>query len=62
LTATTQLPRTIVAHLGLARACALRNNIAESRNENERFFSLWRDADADLGVIKQARSEYARFH
>jgi len=45
-----------------ARACALRNNIAESRNENERFFSLWRDADADLGVIKQARSEYARFH
>jgi hypothetical protein len=52
------LPRTIVAHLGLARAYALENNIAGSRNEYEEFFALWKDADADLGVFKQAHSEY----
>jgi tetratricopeptide (TPR) repeat protein len=53
------LPRTNLAHLGLARAYALQNSKTESRNEFEKFFALWKDADADVPVLKQARAEYA---
>lgn len=49
-----------LAHLGLARAYALENHKAESRDEYEKFFALWKDADADLPILKQARLEYAR--
>ena len=48
-----------LAHLGLARAYAQENNKTESRNEYEKFFALWKDADADVPVLKQARMEYA---
>jgi hypothetical protein len=49
-----------LAHLGLARAYALQNNQAGSRGEYEKFFDMWKDADADVPVLKQARIEYAR--
>jgi DNA-binding winged helix-turn-helix (wHTH) protein/tetratricopeptide (TPR) repeat protein len=50
-----------LARLGLARAYALQNHKAESREEYEKFFAFWKDADADVPVLKQARLEYARF-
>jgi eukaryotic-like serine/threonine-protein kinase len=53
-------PRTILAHLGLARAYALENNASASREEYQKFFALWNHADSDLPVLNQARSEYAR--
>ena len=53
------LPRTILAHLGLARAYAMENKAAESRGEYEKFFTLWKDADPDVQVLEQARLEYA---
>jgi tetratricopeptide (TPR) repeat protein len=53
------LPRTTLAHLGLARAYALEGKKTESRDEYEKLFALWKDADVDLPVLKQARSEYA---
>jgi DNA-binding winged helix-turn-helix (wHTH) protein/predicted Zn-dependent protease len=49
-----------LAHLGLARAYALQNNKTGSRNEYEKFFALWKDADAGVPVLKQAHLEYAR--
>jgi DNA-binding winged helix-turn-helix (wHTH) protein/tetratricopeptide (TPR) repeat protein len=49
-----------LAHLGLARAYALQNNQAGSRSEYEKFFGMWKDADADVPVLKQARIEYSR--
>jgi len=52
-------PRTILAHLGLARAYALENKTAESRSEYEKFFALWKDADTDIPALKQAHGEYA---
>jgi DNA-binding winged helix-turn-helix (wHTH) protein/tetratricopeptide (TPR) repeat protein len=48
-----------LAHLGLARAYAMQNRTQESRKEYEALFALWRDADGDLPVLKQARTEYA---
>ena len=53
-------PGTILAHLGLARACALERKTVESRDEYNKFFSLWNEADGDLGILQQAKSEYAR--
>jgi tetratricopeptide (TPR) repeat protein len=49
-----------MAHLGLARSYALQNHHTESRDEYEKFFAAWKDADADIPVLKQARLEYAR--
>ena len=49
-----------LAHLGLARAMALTGDTAKSRQMYEAFFRLWKDADPDLPVLKQARAEYAR--
>ncbi|MGA3159817.1 MAG: winged helix-turn-helix domain-containing protein [Terracidiphilus sp.] len=49
-----------LAHLGLAHAYAARNNISASRSEYEKFFDLWKNADADVPILKQARAEYSR--
>jgi DNA-binding winged helix-turn-helix (wHTH) protein/tetratricopeptide (TPR) repeat protein len=49
-----------LAYLGLARAYALENHKNESRGEYEKFFAFWKDADADVPILKQARAEYAK--
>ncbi len=49
-----------LAHLGIARAWSHRNKTTESRAEYEHFFSVWKDADQDLPLLKQARAEYAK--
>ena len=48
-----------LAHLGLARAAALEADTAKSRKAYEDFFKLWKDADADVPVLVEARREYA---
>jgi hypothetical protein len=48
-----------MAQLGLARAYAGENNKTASRIEYEKFFAMWKDADADVPVLKQARLEYS---
>jgi DNA-binding winged helix-turn-helix (wHTH) protein/tetratricopeptide (TPR) repeat protein len=53
-------PDYTLSHLRLARVLALQNNQADSRSEYEKFFDLWKDADADVPLLKQARIEYAR--
>jgi eukaryotic-like serine/threonine-protein kinase len=47
-----------LAHLGLARATALTDDLAESRKSYEDFFSQWKDANADLPILRAAQSEY----
>ena len=49
-----------LAHLGLARARALSGDTAASRSGYERFLALWKDADEDLPVLREAKREYAR--
>lgn len=53
-------PLYTMAHLGLARAYAHKNQLVESRTEYERFFAQWAQADSDVPVLAQARTEYAR--
>jgi hypothetical protein len=48
-----------LAHLGLARAHRLQEMGANARMAYEDFFRVWKDADADIPLLKQARAEYA---
>ncbi len=47
-----------LSHLGLARAAAISGDMAKSRVEYQNFFALWKDADADLPILIQAKKEY----
>ena len=49
-----------LAHLGLARAYALAGDSVKSRTEYQNFFALWKDADPDIPILKQAKAEYAK--
>jgi serine/threonine protein kinase/tetratricopeptide (TPR) repeat protein len=49
-----------LAHLGLARAAALEGNVTKSRKAYEDFFLMWKDADAELPVLIEAKKEYER--
>ena len=49
-----------LAHLGLARARALSGDIPGARTAYQDFFTVWKDADADLPVLIQAKVEFAK--
>jgi eukaryotic-like serine/threonine-protein kinase len=49
-----------VARLQLGRAQRLMGDNASARKSYEEFFSVWKDADADLPVYRQAKAEYAQ--
>jgi eukaryotic-like serine/threonine-protein kinase len=53
-------PNGIMAYLGLARACALQGDDAKARVAYQNLFVKWKDADADLPVLLQAKAEYAK--
>jgi DNA-binding winged helix-turn-helix (wHTH) protein/tetratricopeptide (TPR) repeat protein len=48
-----------LAHKGLAESYALQGDNAASRREYEEFFALWKDADQDIPILREARSAYA---
>ena len=47
-----------LARLGLARSAAISGDTGKSRTEYQNFFAAWKDADADLPILVQARKEY----
>jgi serine/threonine protein kinase/tetratricopeptide (TPR) repeat protein len=49
-----------LARVGLARAYALAGETAKARAAYQDFFILWKDADADLPVLKQAIPAFAQ--
>jgi serine/threonine protein kinase/tetratricopeptide (TPR) repeat protein len=49
-----------LARLGLARAYALQGDIGKARTEYHNFLTLWKDADPDIPILKQAKAEYAK--
>jgi hypothetical protein len=49
-----------LAHLGLARAYAMTGDTAKSRSAYQDFFTLWKDADPDIPILKEAKAEYAK--
>ena len=49
-----------LAHLQLARAFALSGDTAKAKTAYQDFLTLWKDADADIPVLKQAKAGYAQ--
>ncbi len=49
-----------LAHLGLARAALLQGEAAKAKQMYDEFFRLWKDADADLPVLIEAKKEYVK--
>ena len=49
-----------LAHLNLARAASLQGDAATARKSYQDFFALWKDADADLPVLIEAKKEYPK--
>jgi eukaryotic-like serine/threonine-protein kinase len=55
-----QDPTMSFAQLGLARAYKVSGDPAKSRTAYQDFFALWKDADADLPILKEAKAEYVK--
>ncbi|MBV9889035.1 MAG: protein kinase [Acidobacteria bacterium] len=49
-----------LARLGLARSYAQTGDNAKSRAAYNDFFTIWKDADPDVPILLQAKSEYAK--
>jgi len=49
-----------LAHLGLARACALSGDTAKAKAAYQDFLTIWKDADPDIPILKQSKAEYAK--
>jgi eukaryotic-like serine/threonine-protein kinase len=54
------LPIGALARLGLARAYALQADPAKAKAAYQDFLTLWKDADPDIPILKQAKAEYAK--
>ena len=52
--------RIVVSHLNLERAWALQGDTAKARTAYQDFFSLWKEADPDIPILKTARAEYRK--
>jgi tetratricopeptide (TPR) repeat protein len=60
----------VLAHLGVARANALQSKTSQGADADaarvralaayKDFLTLWKDADADIPILKQAKAEYAK--
>jgi len=53
-------PLLSLAHLGVARAYATQGDHAKARTAYQDLFALWKDADPDLPILKEAKAEYAK--
>lgn len=49
-----------LAQLGLARAAVLTGDKEKARKSYQDFFTLWKDADADLPILIAAKKEYEK--
>jgi Flp pilus assembly protein TadD len=49
-----------LAQLYLARALAQQNDGAKARAAYQDFLALWKDADPDIPILKEAKTEYAK--
>jgi len=53
-------PTAALAHLGLGRAYELQGDTARSRIAYQDFLAMWKDADPDIPLLREAKSEYAK--
>ena len=49
-----------LAHLQIGRAYAMAGDTVKARAAYQDFFTLWKDADPDIPILKAAKAEYAK--
>jgi len=49
-----------LSQLGLARAYTLQGDTAQAKTAYQDFFALWKGADPDIPILKEAKAEYAK--
>jgi hypothetical protein len=49
-----------LAHLQLGRAYAMAGDTAKAKAAYQDFLTLWKDADPDVPILKEAKAEFAR--
>ncbi|MFH1573658.1 MAG: hypothetical protein ABIG68_06715 [Acidobacteriota bacterium] len=49
-----------MAFVYLARAATLEGKLAKSHKAYQDFFALWKDADLDIPILKEARPEFEK--
>jgi len=49
-----------LAHLQLGRALAMSGDKTKAKMAYEDFLTLWKDADSNIPILKQAKAEYAK--
>jgi len=49
-----------LARLGLARAYELSAETSKARDAYQDFLSLWKEADPDIPLLRQAKAQYAK--
>jgi len=55
-------PLGALARLQLGRSYLAIRNKEKARNLYQDFLTLWKDADPDIPILKQAKAEYAKLH
>jgi len=49
-----------LAHLELGRAYVLSGDTAKGKSAYKDFLTLWKDADPDIPILKEAKAEYSK--
>ncbi len=49
-----------LAHVGMARAYALSGDATKARAAYQEFLAIWKDADSDAPILKEAKTEFAK--
>ena len=53
-------PLAALARVGLARAYAMQGDTQRARAAYKDFLTLWKDADPDIPILKEAKAEYVK--
>jgi hypothetical protein len=49
-----------LAHLQIGRAHAMQGDTAKAKAAYQAFLTLWKDADPDIPILKEAKAEYTK--
>src|SRR5260370_28180438 len=49
-----------LSQLNIGRAYALQGDVGKARTAYQDFLALWKDADPDIPILKEAKAEYAK--
>jgi len=55
-----EYPLRALARLQLGRAYAMAGDTAKAKASYQDFLTLWKDADPNISILKQAKTEYAK--